>query len=144
VQGTGGRAGEHGGASRDSPIARRPGPGQAPGVTGPQAWAVLFLPRRVPGTRGPDERSPSTGATSSPLVPWSIHDLRRTVATGSQRLVTAALQRATSAVQIEAMMLLPHSRLAWGPDGTGGRSVVVALSRFAAASSPPIRSRAPS
>jgi hypothetical protein len=29
---------------------RRPGPGQAPGVKDSHAWAVLFLPRRVPGT----------------------------------------------------------------------------------------------
>ena len=32
-------------------------------------------------------KSPATaGATAAPLVPWSVHDLRRTVATGLQRL----------------------------------------------------------
>jgi hypothetical protein len=44
------QAGHHGGNEQlhpprlGSPIARRPGPGQAPGVKDSQAWAVLFLP----------------------------------------------------------------------------------------------------
>src|ERR1700739_5163212 len=28
----------------------------------------------------------ASGTTAAPLVPWSVHDLRRTVATGLQRL----------------------------------------------------------
>jgi integrase len=28
----------------------------------------------------------ASGASAAPLVPWSVHDLRRTVATGLQRL----------------------------------------------------------
>jgi hypothetical protein len=32
------------------------------------------------------EAATAAGASSTPIVPWSIHDLRRTVATGLQRL----------------------------------------------------------
>jgi hypothetical protein len=30
--------------------------------------------------------APATGASPAPLIPWSVHDLRRTLATGLQRL----------------------------------------------------------
>ena len=33
-----------------------------------------------------DARAKAVGASPSPLAPWSVHDLRRTVATGLQRL----------------------------------------------------------
>jgi hypothetical protein len=44
-------------AASATAIARRPGPGQAPGVKDSQAWAMLFLPRRVPGAGGTEFRA---------------------------------------------------------------------------------------
>jgi hypothetical protein len=40
------------------------------------------------------------GTTAAPLVPWSIHDLRRTVATGPQRLGVGVRLEVTEAVLI--------------------------------------------
>jgi hypothetical protein len=48
------------------------------------AKAKAALDKAVVNARA--EATTAAGASSTPIVPWSIHDLRRTVATGLQRL----------------------------------------------------------
>src|SRR6516162_10296911 len=49
-----------------------------------------------------------TGTPAAPLVPWSIHDLRRTVATGLQRLgVRLEVTEAVLTISVAAAAVLP-------------------------------------
>jgi integrase len=58
-----------------------------PGKDGPYAgWSKSKCALDAAIAEAREEAAAKVGATAAPLVPWSVHDLRRTVATGLQRL----------------------------------------------------------